>query len=595
MKRFCVASLILSVLFAALPANASQGKDVLDKKQVEFLETLLRDTWTFIDDTCNPETGIPQNFQGGAGGYINSTNVGLYIASLAAASEIGLIDEKVAEQKFEKVMISMEKVYQSHGFFPNFIPPDLSTIPRGGVMIISDYNIYPAGMIVARQKWPRHAKRINTYLDSIEWERMYVKKDNAIVWGYDLGAEKVVGAGLWLACDARVAATMMIAEGAAPANVWADMIRGPMAAKEGTICQPGNRFGVTYISATTGLFFHEYDTEDVGETVGNLGWHQYKFSRRRGYPLWGWSNCMIPGRGYTELGYVPEWTVTPHALAMLIDYYPRHVTSALQKMYKLGGGLPPTGFEGKQWGLLGCYDMQRNVWGKNYLSHEQATLFLALANFLHDGVVRQLFVNDPLIKKGLKLSKPYIKHRPELLKRWAKRDAMPIEQTPMEMMGPREITAETVTSIDLSKFVSNQPKQLKIQHRKAGTIFSIDGKKDWKELTCSLAIPSVDLEGLDRVEFEIDILKSDSPEPGTLRMTFADKFGQDRFSLLKLEEGKTHYSIPARDIYGFFLDDDILANMTIFFSRQPGFYAGDKVNSKKIALDIKSIKVVTRK
>ncbi|MBW2570297.1 MAG: DUF3131 domain-containing protein [Deltaproteobacteria bacterium] len=595
MKKFCINSLIVLVLFSSSAVYASQRKDVLDKSQIEFLDTLMRDTWNFIDYACDPVTGIPQNFQDrtGHGTFTNSTPVGLYIASLAAASEIGLIGEKVAEQKFERLMTSMEKLHLEYGFFPNFFFSDFSSIPRDGVMIISDYNIYPVGLVIARQRWPQFAKRISTYLDSIEWERLYTKKDNTIVWGYDLGAEKAVGSGLWLACDARAAVTMMIGEGVAPANVWDDMIRDPMEAKTGTIYQPGNRFGVTYISAITGLFFYEYDTE-VGETVGNLGWHQYKFSRKRGYPLWGWSNCNIPGREYTEMGYIPEWTVTPHALALLIDYYPRHVTAALQKMQKLGGEIPPEGFEDKKWGLRGCYDMQRNYWGDKYLQLEQGMMFIALANFLHDNMVRQWFVNDPLIKKGLKLSKPYIKHHPELLKRWEKRDAQPIVQMPMRMMGRRQAVAETVKSLDLSKFVSHQPDQLKITHRNGSTIFAIDGKKEWKELACSLTVPSIDIEGLDRVEFEIDVLKSDGPEPGSLRLTFADKFGQDRLTMLKLDPEKKHYSIDARDIYGFFLDDDIMTNMTIIFSYQPIFYHKHRLKSKKIALNIKSIKFITK-
>jgi len=513
MKKFCISSLILLTLFASSPLNASQRKDVLDKSQIEFLETLMRDTWTFIDEACDPATGIPQNFhdRSGIGSFTNGGTVGLYMASLATASRIGLIDDDLATQRFEKVLTSMEKVHQSHGFFPNFFYSDLRTIPREGVMIIADYNLYPSGLIVARQRWPQYEKRISAYLDSIEWERMYNKKDNKIVWGYDLATEKAVGSGLFLAGDTTTAVTMMIAEGVVPANIWDGMIRDPMEGKTGTIYQPGNKFGVTYVSAITGLFFYEHDIE-AGQTVGNLGWHQYLFSRKRGYPLWGWSNCMIPGRNYTEMGYIPEWTVTPHALALLIDYYPRHVTAALQKMQALGGEIPPEGFEGKKWGLRGCYDMQRNYWGKNYLQLEQTMLFIALANFLHDNVVRDMFVNDPLIKKGLQMSKPSIKHRPELLKRWEKRDAMPIEATPMLMMGERKAVAETVTSLDLSKFVSHQPEQLKITHKNGSTIFAIDGKKDWKELACSLAIPSVDIEGLDRVEFEIDILKSDSPE-----------------------------------------------------------------------------------
>jgi len=77
-------------------------------------------------------------------------------------------------------------------------------------------------------------------------------------------------------------------------------------------------------------------------------------------------------------------------------------------------------------------------------------------------------------------------------------------------------------------------------------------------------------------------------------MTFADKFGQDRLTMLKLDPEKKHYSIDARDIYGFFLDDDIMANMIILFTYQPVYHHKHRLNTKRIALDIKSIKFVTK-
>ncbi len=238
--------------------------------------------------------------------------------------------------------------------------------------------------------------------------------------------------------------------------------------------------------------------------------------------------------------------------------------------------------------------MERNVWGENYLQLEQGMMFLALVNFLHDNTVREMFVNDPLIKKGLELSHSRIKHDPELLRRWEERDAMPIAPTPMRLKGERKTAAETVTSLDMSKFVAYQPEQLKIESKKGSTLFAIDGEREWKELICSTAVPPLDIEGLDRVEFEIDVLESDRPEPGYLRFTLADKFNQDRFALLKLDPEETHYSIPSRDVYGFFLDDDIMASMTISFNRQPWFYPLQNLKSEEIVLDIKSIKVVCK-
>ena len=65
--------------------------------------------------------------------------------------------------------------------------------------------------------------------------------------------------------------------------------------------------------------------------------------------------------------------------------------------------------------------MEMDVWGEKYLQLEQGMLFLGLANFLHDGIVRELFTSDPLIKRGLELSEPYIKHDPALLAKAARR------------------------------------------------------------------------------------------------------------------------------------------------------------------------------
>jgi len=585
-----------------LPAPTAKGG--LTAEQIEFLDTLMRDTFAFIDYACDPATGIPQAYQDtadctnsthvGLYNYTNSTPVGLYIASIAIANQIGLLSDEEAEQRFEKVYGSMERLHQPHGFFPNFFPADLSTIPTEGTMVISDYNIYPAGLIIARQVWPQYAERISAYLDSIEWERLYDEESNQVISGYDLAEEKAAWKGLWVACDARCAVLMMIGSGAVPAKVWDGTIRGPMESKEGTILAPGNTFGVTYISAITGLFLNERDTTEVGMTVGNLAWHQYQFSRRRNYPLWGWSNCFIVGRGYTELGWIPEWNISPHALGLLIDYYPRHVTAALQKMDKLGGTVAPGCYEGKRWGLRGCYDMDRNQWGEKYLQLEQGMMFLGLANFLHDGIVRTIFESDPLIQKGLELSKPYIKHDPKLLKRWAERDARPIVETPMYRPNERVGSVDTVTALDLSELVAHQPEQLKVEHQDGTVRLSSHGAKDWTTLSLGLPAHGVDIQHLDRIEFEIDEITCDAAEPGYLRFTISDKFGQGRWSYFKLDPNNSRCSVPAREIHGFFLDDDNMAHINISMEGQPGYRMLARFNCSDFSLRIKAIRIITK-
>lgn len=90
----------------------------------------------------------------------------------------------------------------------------------------------------------------------------------------------------------------------------------------------------------------------------------------------------------------------------MIEYYPKHVTANLRKMTKLGGTVPPKGYEGKKWGLRDSYNMQTKRWDHRYLSLDQGMLFLSLANYLHGGVARNIYGRDPQVKQGLKLLKP---------------------------------------------------------------------------------------------------------------------------------------------------------------------------------------------
>ena len=590
MKRFFVSSLIVLVLFAALPVYASPRKDVLEQSQVEFLDKLMRDTFSFMHESVDPVTGLTGNTQGDTS-FVNSTPIGLHIASLAIGSELGLIDKDEAAAKFEKVLDTMEKIhFNQDGFFPNFINRDLST-KFNSVMIISDYNFYPIGMVVARQVWPQYEKRITKYLESIKWDELYNEKDNRVVAGYDLATKKAVHEGLWVASDARGAVMMMIGSGDVPAKVWEGQIYSKMETEYGSIHTPGMNFGGTYIAGITGLFMNESDLVDVGATVGNMGWFQYQFSRKRNYPLWGWSNSFIVGRSYSAAGLIPEWNVSPHALSMLLEYYPRHVTAALQKMDKMGGRVPPVGYEGKEWGLLGCYDMERNLWGDYYVSLEQGMMFVGLANLLHDDIAKKLFTQDPLIKKGLELSKPYLKHDPKLLKRWAKRDAEPIVQTRVYQKDPWERGAENVVEVDLSKMKSNNPNALKVKSSKSGAL--IKGSGGWTAASVTMPINPLDIANLDRVEFEFENFKVKAPAPGTIRFQMTDKLGQSRWSYITLEPGKMHYSVKARDIYCF-LFDDVIENMTVSFDTESWFYTDKVFGGSEFDLRLKAIRIITK-
>ncbi|MBT4820486.1 MAG: hypothetical protein HON70_32560, partial [Lentisphaerae bacterium] len=360
----------------------------------------------------------------------------------------------------------------------------------------------------------------------------------------------------------------------------------------GTIHTPGMNFGGTYIAGITGLFMYESDLVDVGATVGNMGWFQYQFSRKRNYPLWGWSNSFIVGRHYSAAGMIPEWNVSPHALSMLLEYYPRHVTATLQKMDKMGGRIPPAGSEGKEWGLLGCYDMERNLWGDYYLSLEQGMMFVGLANFLHGNIAKKLFTRDPVVKRGLQLSEPYLKRDPKLPELWAERDAEPIKETGTVEKAGWERAAESVVELDLTKMISHQPDILNVTQSEGATV--VKGSGDWKAASVGIPVSSLDIAGLDRVEFEFGSFEGNTPSLGSMRFRMSDKVGQSRWSYVTLEPGSTHYSVKARDIYCFTFDH-VIESMALVFERESWFYHHALFRSNEFSLRIKAIRIIAKK
>jgi len=297
------------------------------------------------------------------------------------------------------------------------------------------------------------------------------------------------------------------------------------------------------------------------------------------------------GRSYSAAGMIPEWNITPHALSMLLDYYPRHVTAALQKMDMMGGRVPPEGSEGKEWGLLGCYDMDRNLWGDYYLSLEQGMMFVGLANFLHDDIAKKLFTRDPVVKKGLELSEPYLRRDPKLLELWATRDAEPIRETRTVEKAEWERAAESVVELDLTKLVAHQPEILTVTQAEGVTV--IGGPGDWKAASVGIPVSSLNIEGLDRVEFEFESFEGDTPSPGSIRFRMADRFGQGRWSYVTLEPRSMHYSVKARDIYCFTFDD-VIENMVLLFERESWFYHQALFHSKDFSLHIKAIRIITK-
>lgn len=549
-----------------------------------LLEQLYADTWSCLDAMIDPTTGFPQDTQK-PGGHTNTTNLGLYLASLCCAYESGLINSEHGYQRAEKLLSSLESFERMHGFMPHIIEVDLSTQHAHGIMAVSDFNKLTVGLVMVRQTWPELAPRITAFLDAIEWERLYNADNGKLSWGYNFDTDTDMGWGhLWLTADTRSAAFMMVATEAAPPEIWARMERHSKATEYGTIYR-GYGMGGLFLHAMDGLFLPEKDTE-VGMSAGNLAWQQMHLATKRDYPFWGWSNCYMPGDGYTEGGFLNEKVVTPHTIALMIEYYPKKVTAVLREMIARGGTIPPEGYEGQHWGLRDAYNMETDQWDERYLSLDQGMLFLALANYLQDGMVRKIYSADPLVQNGLKRLAPFIQHDPNLNALWAERDqtvlTKPIQSTTSAprktKLTPSPVTTENGTSLQIESTPNNSYQ------------ITFDARNNGEPIHASFEFQPIDLTGLKAIELDLSILSSDVTEPGTLRLLVVDQHDQERLALLPLKQGQSTYRITADELLGIHLDEAHVTRIHLEAWTNPWFYSDKKMLAEQLSLELKAVR-----
>ncbi|VGO12597.1 hypothetical protein PDESU_01150 [Pontiella desulfatans] len=578
--------------FGQLTSSAVLGTGtafaLLRETDEQFLTALLLDTWVCLDDMLDTTTGFPRDTQL-PGGHTNTTNIGLYLAALCTAKEVGLIRSAPALQRAEKILTSLEGCKRMHGFMPNFIPVDLKDQKTEGVMAVSDFNKLAVGLIMARRTWPELAERITAFLDAIEWNRLYHPEAGTLSWGYDFNKDAPTGGGrLWLTADTRSAVFMMVASKAAPPEVWARMDRQALDTPYGTICR-GYGMGGLFLHAMDGLFLPEIDTE-VGESAGNLAWQQIRMAQRRGYPLWGWSNCYMPGSGYTQGGYLSEHVVTPHAVALMLDYYPLHATATLREMVQRDGTVPPKGYEGKRRGLRDAFNMKTGQWDHRYLSLDQGMLFLALANHLHNGIVRKIYASDPLIHHGLQLLKPHIKQRPELLQTWKQRDAIPWKTDPK----PSKSISPNI-QFPLSNCSTDAPAHIRFQPLETGAVgINYLAKGSTAPTHATFKFPPVNLFVLKQIEIDLEIQEATPEPPGWMRVLLIDRFKQERYAHIELGKQQTTYRINADNLLGIHIDETAVTSLKIQFWRNPWFYNDKRLLADQLNLKLNSIRIINQ-
>ncbi|MBL0058795.1 MAG: DUF3131 domain-containing protein [Elusimicrobia bacterium] len=405
-----------------------------------LLEAIAKDTWVYFRDLVDRENGIPidnvlvAGAQSRVGSFTSTTNIGLYLMSVAGAVEFGLISPGEAQARIRLVLLTLNKLDHWRGQYFNYYETITLDVSRRFASSV-DNGWLAAGLIVARQSFPTLAQDIDRILEEMDFSRFYDPEIGQLWGGFDAAQNKPSTNHYGLLCtEPRIASYIGIAKGDLPREHWYRLFRvlpdewdwqnqkpqgqlrtiGGQDVFYGTYSHNGIRYvpswgGSLFEFLMPNLVLDEQQLSKRGLGANNLialnAQIHYALQERR-YPAWGMSPCATPDsqQGYKEYGvpylgakgYPDEGVVTPHVsfLALMVDA-PQAIEN-IRRLARMKGLYGPYGF----------YDSVNVRTGRasaRFLALDQSMTFISIVNYLKNGAIQKRFLSYPPIQEQLDL------------------------------------------------------------------------------------------------------------------------------------------------------------------------------------------------
>lgn len=375
----------------------------LENADIAYLRKLAKETWDCIAQFVNPETGLPYD-SSLKQEFTSVSNIGLYLAALAAARDMGFVSEAEALARAGKVVGSIERFPVWRGFCQCWHSvKDLAPSPHDTWVSAVDSGNFAMGLTVAARAFPELTDRLIRLRDAMDWTALYDPRTRQFFGGYDM-KNKAINPD-WridmLGTDSRAAAFMAVASGRVEPVAWTSMTRRVEERYHVKYLAPGWVGGGLFMQYLTGIFLDERQSV-AGRSAANFAYANMRHADEQGLAAWGWSSCADPDGGYIGWGKLRDDVVTPHASVLAIEDFPEEVVRNLYELQRLGAR--PPWVEGGRPHAFGFRDSIRLTDRKvsaEYLVLDQGMLFLSLANFLEDGLVRRYFHEDEAVRAAV--------------------------------------------------------------------------------------------------------------------------------------------------------------------------------------------------
>ena len=406
-KRWMAFSLAAALLAAGCSIRVP-GPDNESRRDMAYLRELMKETWHFIDFYISPETGLPYD-SNRAKGLTNTTNIGLYLASLCVAYKLDYITEDYAAARVRKILDSLDRFEHWHRLYNNSLDADgLNYKATPGESNISDYNKLPAALIVVRQTFPQFADRCTAFLDEIPWDAFYEPETGRIKYAFDVAARQTRNpVYLYHGEDKILGHFLAIASGKVPADSWEKHDLSEEERYGYRYYKFGWQGGGLFMQFICDLFLDNRGTP-LGLSSAHFAWAQIVHALKIGSPVWGWSACSAPNGAYLGMNALVDEVVTPHASALAVHLFPRETIDNLRRLETFGLRVPCTvNGRPERFGFRDSVNWKNGEVSDLYLILDQSMLFLSLANYVHDGVLWKLFDQDPMVQHGKAVIRDY--------------------------------------------------------------------------------------------------------------------------------------------------------------------------------------------
>jgi hypothetical protein len=428
---------------AGWPTELLADRATLPVDDRAFLLRVAYDTWLGLSALRDRENGLPVDhvrFHGSVdpetaevGDYASISSVGLYLAAIVGAHELGFIEHEEAEQRVRLILETLDVLETWRGIFFNFY--DTTTLERTSQFLsFVDSAWLTAGLMVVRSTFPDLRDVAARLITQRNYGYFYDPLAQQMSHGFFVDArERSPYHYTTLYTEARIGSLIAIGKGDVPEEHWYRMARTFPAADSRQWQAPAGRRpkvvrgvgfeggcyewnGLRFVPSWGGSMFEAMmptllvdERRLAPRSLGRNGAVHVEIQRRYaleelGVPVWGMSPAASPTpNGYAEYGVrplgvrgYPSEAVTPHAAALALGFEPEAATANLRRLVEL---YPIYG----EYGFYDSVDPRSGAVGEVYLALDQSMLFLALVNHLGDGVIQERFAADPIAARALSI------------------------------------------------------------------------------------------------------------------------------------------------------------------------------------------------